>query len=198
MPDESEIRTFNLETAKECLMNNHSNSDAALAIIDGGYLWQSYWQHSDDSSNPEWNISWVDPDDNSGWLILNGNSSSNCKIKNSDNNDKGEIIWNNKAIPDTPSLNLLEQRILDSDRYPDLHPFITSNQNSWDSGIEIGYRLSVSDDNELLSIIPVNLGEGQVSIIGSNNWIESGNKHSNYFIMNGETGEMIAWYHLKE
>ena len=198
MPDESEIRIFDLETAKECLMNNHSTSDAALAIIDGGYLWQSYWKHSDDSTNPEWNISWVDPDDNSGWLILNGNSPSNCKIKSSGNNVEGEIIWNNKAIPDTPSLNLLEQRILDSDRYPDLHPFITSNQNSWDSGIEIGYRLSVSDDNELLSIIPVNLGEGQVSIIGSKNWAESGKKQSSYFIMNGETGEMIAWYHLDE
>ena len=179
-------------------MNNHSTSDAAIAIIDGGYLWQSYWKHSDDSNNPEWNISWVDPDDNSGWLILNGNSSSNCKIKNSGSNDRGEIIWNNKAIPDTPSLNLLEQRILDSDRYPDLHPIIASNQNTWDSDIEIGYRLSVSDDNELLSIIPVNLGEGQVSIIGSKNWTESGKKHSNYFIMNGETGEMIAWYHLVE
>ena len=198
MPDESQIRTFDLETAKECLMNNHSTSDVAIAIIDGGYLWQSYWKHSDDSNNPEWNISWVDPDDNSGWLILNGNSSSNCKIKSSGNNDKGEIIWNNKAIPDTPSLNMLEQRILDSDRYPDLHPLIASNQNSWDSGIEIGYRLSVSDDNELLSIIPVNLGEGQVSIIGSKNWSESGKDHSNYFIMNGETGEMIAWYHLDE
>ncbi|MGB1584284.1 MAG: SAP domain-containing protein [Candidatus Thalassarchaeaceae archaeon] len=198
MPDESEIRIFNLETAKECLMNNHSTSDAALAIIDGGYLWQSYWKHSDDSTNPEWNISWVDPDDNSGWLILNGNSSSNCKIKSSGNNDKGEIIWNNKAIPDTPSLNLLEQRVLDSDRYPDLYPFIASNQNSWDSGIEIGYRLSVSDDNDLLSIIPVNLGEGQVSIIGSKSWTESGKNHSNYFIMNGETGEMIAWYHLDD
>ena len=179
-------------------MNNHSTSDAALAIIDGGYLWQSYWKHSDDSTNPEWNISWVDPDDNSGWLILNGNSSSNCKIKSSGNNDRGEIIWNNKAIPDTPSLNLLEQRILDSDRYPDLFPFIASNQNSWDSDIEIGYRLSVSDDNDLLSIIPVNLGEGQVSIIGSKSWTESGKNHSNYFIMNGETGEMIAWYHLDD
>ena len=198
MPDESEIRIFDLETAKECLMNNHSTSDAALAIIDGGYLWQSYWKHSDDSTNPEWNISWVDPDDNSGWLILNGNSSSNCKIKSSGNNDRGEIIWNNKAIPDTPSLNLLEQRILDSDRYPDLYPFIASNQNSWDSDIEIGYRLSVSDDNDLLSIIPVNLGEGQVSIIGSKSWTESGKNHSNYFIMNGETGEMIAWYHLDD
>jgi hypothetical protein len=198
MPDESEIRIFDLETAKECLMNNHSTSDAALAIIDGGYLWQSYWKHSDDSTNPEWNISWVDPDDNSGWLILNGNSPSNCKIKSSGNNDEGEIIWNNKAIPDTPSLNLLEQRILDSDRYPDLYPFIASNQNSWDSGVEIGYRLSVSDDNDLLSIIPVNLGEGQVSIIGSKSWTESGKNHSNYFIMNGETGEMIAWYHLDD
>ena len=198
MPDESEIRIFDLETAKECLMNNHSTSDAALAIIDGGYLWQSYWKHSDDSTNPEWNISWVDPDDNSGWLILNGNSPSNCKIKSSGNNDEGEIIWNNKAIPDTPSLNLLEQRILDSDRYPDLFPFIASNQNSWDSDIEIGYRLSVSDDNDLLSIIPVNLGEGQVSIIGSKSWTESGKNHSNYFIMNGETGEMIAWYHLDD
>ena len=196
MWDESDIRIFNLETAKECLMNNHSSSDAARAIIDGGYLWQSYWEYPDNFNNPQWNLSWVDPEDNSGWIVLSGNSSLDCKIINSNNNDNGDIIWNRPAIPDTPSLNLLEKRILNYDRYPDLNPLITSNQNSWDSEIKIGYRLSVSDDNELLSILPINLGEGQVSIIGSKNWIESGKEHSSYFAMNGETGEMLAWYHI--
>ncbi len=196
MWDESDIRIFNLETAKECLMNNHSSSDAARAIIDGGYLWQSYWEYPDNFNNPQWNLSWVDPEDNSGWIVLSGNSSLDCKIINSNNNDNGDIIWNRPAIPDTPSLDLLEKRILNYDRYPDLNPLITSNQNSWDSEIKIGYRLSVSDDNELLSILPINLGEGQVSIIGSKNWIESGKEHSSYFAMNGETGEMLAWYHL--
>ena len=196
MWDESDIRIFNLEIAKECLMNNHSSSDAARAIIDGGYLWQSYWEYPDNFNNPQWNLSWVDPEDNSGWIVLSGNSSLDCKIINSNNNDNGDIIWNRPAIPDTPSLNLLEKRILNYDRYPDLNPLITSNQNSWDSEIKIGYRLSVSDDNELLSILPINLGEGQVSIIGSKNWIESGKEHSSYFAMNGETGEMLAWYHI--
>ncbi len=196
MWDESDIRIFNLETAKECLMNNHSSSDAARAIIDGGYLWQSYWEYPDNFNNPQWNLSWVDPEDNSGWIVLSGNSSLDCKIINSNNNDNGDIIWNRPAVPDTPSLDLLEKRILNYDRYPDLNPLITSNQNSWDSEIKIGYRLSVSDDNELLSILPINLGEGQVSIIGSKNWIESGKEHSSYFAMNGETGEMLAWYHI--
>lgn len=196
MWDESDIRIFNLETAKECLMNNHSSSDAARAIIDGGYLWQSYWEYPDNFNNPQWNLSWVDPEDNSGWIVLSGNSSLDCKIINSNNNDNGDIIWNRPAIPDTPSLDLLEKRILNYDRYPDLNLLITSNQNSWDSEIKIGYRLSVSDDNELLSILPINLGEGQVSIIGSKNWIESGKEHSSYFAMNGETGEMLAWYHI--
>ena len=196
MWDESDIRIFNLEIAKECLMNNHSSSDAARAIIDGGYLWQSYWEYPDNFNNPQWNLSWVDPEDNSGWIVLSGNSSLDCKIINSNNNDNGDIIWNRPAIPDTPSLDLLEKRILNYDRYPDLNPLITSNQNSWDSEIKIGYRLSVSDDNELLSILPINLGEGQVSIIGSKNWIESGKEHSSYFAMNGETGEMLAWYHI--
>ncbi|MFL2973896.1 MAG: hypothetical protein CND89_01520 [Marine Group II euryarchaeote MED-G38] len=196
MWDESDIRIFNLETAKECLMNNHSSSDAARAIIDGGYLWQSYWEYPDDFNDPQWNLSWVDPEDNSGWIVLSGNSSLDCKIISSKNNDNGEIIWNRPAIPDTPSLNLLEKRILNPDRYPDLNPLITSNQNSWDSEIKIGYRLSVSNENELLSTLPINLGEGQVSIIGSKNWVESGKDHSSYFAMNGETGEMLAWYHI--
>ncbi|MAV60232.1 MAG: hypothetical protein CMA13_02915 [Euryarchaeota archaeon] len=196
MWDESDIRIFNLETAKECLMNNHSSSDAARAIIDGGYLWQSYWEYPDDFNDPQWNLSWVDPEDNSGWIVLSGNSSLDCKIISSKNNDNGEIIWNSPAIPDTPSLNLLEKRILNPDRYPDLNPLITSNQNSWDSEIKIGYRLSVSNENELLSTLPINLGEGQVSIIGSKNWVESGKDHSSYFAMNGETGEMLAWYHI--
>ena len=197
MWDESEIRIFTLEEAKNCLRNNHSSSDASLAIIDGGYIWQAYWQHPDDVQNPQWNISWVDPDDNSGWLLLSGSSSDECSIVNSANNNQGEINWNKDSIPTTPSLYLLEQRVLNEARYPDLHDVISNSQNTWDSEVKLGYRLSVSEENEVFSIIPIDLIDGQVSMTGTRQWSNSGKENTVSFALNAQTGEMLAWYYLQ-
>ncbi len=197
MPDESEIRTFNLEDAKNCLINNHSNSEATIAIIDGGYIWQAYWKNSEDSPDFQWNISWVDPEDKSGWLLLNGINSEECTILNSGNNAQGEINWNKDSIPDTPTISLLENRILDSSRYPDLHDLISNSQNIWNYNTELGYRLSVSEESELLSIIPIDLIDGQVSMTATRQWSNLGKENTVSLGINAQTGEMLGWYYLQ-
>ncbi|MDC1419817.1 SAP domain-containing protein [Euryarchaeota archaeon] len=197
MWDESDLRSFNLEDAKQCLINNHPSSDISIAIIDGGYIWQASYNHPENSINSQWNLSWVDPDDKSGWLTLDGIDSEDCTIINSENNAQGEINWNKDSVPDTPTLSLLEQRILDEKRYPDLHDSIANSQNSWNSDVKMGYRLSVSEESELLSLIPIDLIDGQVSMSGTRKWTNSGKDNTVSFILNAQTGEMLAWYLLQ-
>ncbi len=193
MWDESEIRPFDLEDAIACLKANHSTSDAAMAILDGGYFWQGQW--SQPTGAPEWNLSWVDEDDRSGWLVLRSTDSGGCNAVEQGSNDDGEVIWNRDAIPSTQTMALLEGRILNQARYPDLQSEIAT-AGIWHSDATVGYRLSVSEDTQLFSFLPGDLGEGKVTMTAGRDWNEGGRDHSIDLAMDSETGEMVTWYHI--
>ena len=188
MPDESEIRMFDLEAAVQCLMANYSTRDAALALDSGGYIWQAAW--SEPTRSPEWNMSWVSDDDRSGWIILR----SSCSLIGEGDYEDGEFKWNREAVPETLTLDLIETRILSETRYPELNQFIDSGAN-WNTDVTFAHRLSVSEENELLGMLPGGLGEGQVTIAGSRAWEDSGRDNALSFAMNAETGRMVAWFH---
>jgi hypothetical protein len=57
MPDESAIRSWDLESALECTLANYSTSGVATAIEQGGYVWRA--STIDVNSNIQWNMSWV-------------------------------------------------------------------------------------------------------------------------------------------
>tara|TARA_B100000214_G_scaffold375513_1_gene362278 strand:+ start:6351 stop:8729 length:2379 start_codon:yes stop_codon:yes gene_type:complete len=185
MWDESEIRSFTLEDAISCLRANHSNRDITVAIDSDGYIWQS--AYSTDEVE-EWNLSWVRSDETSGWAIVS--KSNNACSFDDEGRDDGEVIWNQEAIPSTHTLKNLEARILDSNRYQDLS--ISLGESQWSEGSSFGYRLSVSEDNDLLSFLPV-VDEGQVTVAGSRDWSESNRKHNINFAMDAQTGRMLAW-----
>ena len=186
MWDESEIRSFSLEDAINCLRANHSNRDITVAIDSDGYIWQGIYSYNEDSNGgfEEWNLSWVRSDETSGWAIVRQNDE--CSFENERRND-GEITWNQDAIPSTHTLKNLEDRILDDNRYQDL-------QVSHDLvGTTYGYRLSVSEDNDLFSFLPGDLTEGQVLVVGSREWTDSNREHNVNFAMDAQTGRMLAW-----
>ena len=185
MWDESEIRSFSLEDAISCLRANHSNRDVTVAIDSDGYIWQSVYSINEVE---EWNLSWVRSDETSGWAIVS--KSNNACSFDDEGRDDGEVIWNQEAIPSTHTLKNLEDRILDSNRYQDLS--ISLGENQWSEGSSFGYRLSVSEDNDLLSFLPV-IDEGQVTVAGSRDWSESNRKHNINFAMDAQTGRMLAW-----
>ena len=185
MWDESEIRSFSLEDAISCLRANHSNRDITVAIDSDGYIWQSVYSINEVE---EWNLSWVRSDETSGWAIVS--KSNNACSFDDEGRDDGEVIWNQEAIPSTHTLKNLEDRILDSNRYQDLS--ISLGENQWSEGSSFGYRLSVSEDNDLLSFLPV-IDEGQVTVAGSRDWSESNRKHNINFAMDAQTGRMLAW-----
>ncbi len=184
--DESEIRSFSLEDAINCLRTNHSNRDITVAIDSDGYIWQGIYLYNEDSNGgfEEWNLSWVRSDETSGWAIVRQNDE--CSFENERRND-GEITWNQDAIPSTHTLKNLEDRILDDNRYENL-------QISHDLvGTTYGYRLSVSEDNDLFSFLPGDLTEGQVLVVGSREWTDSNREHNVNFAMDAQTGRMLAW-----
>ena len=184
--DESEIRSFSLEDAINCLRANHSNQDISVAIDSDGYIWQGIYSYSEDNNDDfeEWNLSWVRSDETSGWAIVRQNEF--CSFENEGRND-GEVTWNQDAIPSTHTLKNLEDRILDDNRYQDL-------QISHDLvGTTYGYRLSVSEENDLFSFLPGDLTEGQVLVVGSREWTESNREHNVNFAMDAQTGRMLAW-----
>ncbi len=190
MWDESEIRQFDLEEAVTCLKSSYPNNQATLALDSGGYIWKTSW--SKPTGEGEWNMSWVDEDDDAGWLVLRG-SPDGCEIISSGSYDSGDVSWNRDSIPSTQTMSLLEQRILSADRYPDLSQFMQSG-NSWNPEAEVGYRLSVTEDNEILSFLPGDLGDGKVTMTATRDWEENGRDKSLDLAMDAETGEMVLWY----
>jgi hypothetical protein len=190
MWDESEIRSFSLEDAINCLRANHSNRDITVAIDSDGYIWQGIYSYNEDSNGgfEEWNLSWVRSDETSGWAIVRQNDE--CSFDD-EGRDDGEVIWNQDAIPSTHTLKNLEARILDSNRYQDLS--LSLGDNQWSEGSSFGYRLSVSEDSDILSFLPGDFTEGQVTVAGSREWVDSNRKHNINFAMDAQTGRMLAW-----
>jgi len=189
MPDHSDQRNFDLEAAVDCLLANHSSTDAAVALETGGYIWQAAY------TTDEWNLSWVRDDDTAGWIILGVRESGGCNLVDQDDYDEGTTIWSRDAIPDTHSLEKLEQRVLSESRYPDLETYISSSGGNWHESVSYGYLLSVSEANEVLDSIVGDAGDGQVNVAGSRTWQESGREHTVSFAMNAESSRMVAWYH---
>ena len=54
--------------------------------------------------------------------------------------------------------------------------------------------LSVTEDNEILSFLPGDLGDGKVTMAATRDWEENGRDMSLELAMDAETGEMVLWY----
>ena len=217
MGDESSQRTFKLEDATSCMKTNHPNSAGSQALIDGGYIWQSEWSKRkvSDEQSEIWNLSWVASGDKSGWTIIENSLSDEdleCNINFEELNDDGEIKYNRQDIPDTQTLEILENRILSQTRYPDLNPLISEYdgqaESVWNSEwsetedgnensqIKLGYRLSVAEDNQIISLLPGDLGDGKVNMVAGREWVESNRNHVVGIAMDAQSAEMITWYHF--
>ena len=191
MWDESEIREFDLQIAVSCLKASYPDNQATQALDSGGYVWDAKWSRP--TGEPEWNLSWVDEGDNSGWLVLQ-KSSEGCSILSSGSNDEGDVKWSDSR-PSTQTISILEERILTEGRYPGLAEYIQSG-DSWHVDTTVGYRLSAIEDNDYLSLIPGDIGDGKVVMIAGRDWESGDRSNSVEMAMDSETGEMILWYHI--
>ena len=179
MPDESDIREFDLEAAVDCLMTNHSSSDAAEALQSAGYIWQATY------SADEWNMSWVDDDENSGWVVLR-HRDSGCILAEEHDYDEDTVSWDRNEIPETLTLGLMEERMLSESRYPELNQFI-SNGTGWNPSMSYGYLLTTAS----VDMLSLNM----VTAAGTRSWEDSGRDNTVSFAIDAESGRMVGWYH---
>ena len=194
MPDESAIRSWDLESALECTLANYSMSGVATAIEQGGYVWRASTIVV--NSNIQWNMSWVTEDERAGWTVVEENNGG-CSLIDDENMDDGTVQWNRNAIPETLTMNSLESRLLSSSRYPGLNMHINDGSGGWGDGVEYGYRLSVTQDNEIFDLIPINLGEGAVTVNVEKSWTDGNNRnHDVVCVMDAENARLLGWYHF--
>jgi len=194
MPDESSLRAWNLESALECTLANYSTSGVATAIEQGGYVWSASTVMVD--TNIQWNMSWVTEDERAGWTVVQEDNGG-CSLVDDENMDDGTVQWNRNAIPDTLTMNTLESRLLSSSRYPGLNIHINDGIGGWDDDVEYGYRLSVTEDNEIFDVIPISLGEGAVSVYAEKSWTDDNNRnHDVVCVMDAENARLLGWYHF--
>ena len=194
MVDESEIRGFPLEEATACLKSTYPGHQSSQALDSGGYVWNSEWSHQ--GEYPEWNLSWVDDMDRSGWLVLRQvtpPAPDGCEMTSDGTNPAGEVSWNRDDIPRTQTMDLLETRVLEDERYPGLSQYLESG-GDWHEQAKVGYRLSVTQDNEILSLLPGDLGK--VTLTAGRDWENGGRDRSVDMAMDAETGEMVLWYYV--
>ena len=194
MPDESAIRSWDLESALECTLANYSTSGVATAIEQGGYVWRASTIVV--NSNIQWNMSWVTEDERAGWTVVEEDNGG-CSLIDDENMDDGTVQWNRNAIPETLTMNSLESRLLSSSRYPGLNVHINDGSGGWGDGVEYGYRLSVTQDNEIFDLIPISLGEGAVTVNVEKSWTDGNNRnHDVVCVMDAENARLLGWYHF--
>ena len=191
MPDRSDDRSWPLEQAIACIINQTlvGAEEASAALATGGYVYRAV---DDRSHGPtEWNVSWVD-DNDAGWVRVEERT-ENCEVI-----DKASIGGDDKpahrreSIPTTASLQQVEERIIDPNRYPILASDIASG-GSLSDDTSIGYLLTVPPEaSDLLDLID-GLQEGSVVVFGQREWTESEMDHTLSYAIDGETGRMAGW-----
>ena len=193
LPDNSTVRPFTLEKAVSCVISDSDAFGAAQIALNGdGYVFAA----KDDRSglDPIWTLSWVSSVE-AGWVRVTWPGGENCL-----NSGDGPLTGDEKPdharnqIPQTYTLALLENRMLSSDRYPDLHPQIINNGQLQDD-VQIGYSLVVPEENAVsdwlddLGFLP----DGQVTVYLERTWTEGNIEHSLRVGMDGESARMGGW-----
>lgn len=193
MPDNSTIRSFTLEKAITCVISDADAFGAAHIALNGdGYVFAA--QDDRSGNSPVWNLSWVSSAE-AGWVRVTWPGGENC-LNSGDapltGDDKPEHARN--QIPQTYTLALLENRMLSSDRYPDLHSQISNNGQLRDD-VQIGYALVVTEENAVsdwlddLGFLP----DGQVTTYLERTWVEGDVEHSLRVGMDCESARMGGW-----
>lgn len=192
--DESTIREFTIEEAVECLMNSSSPSGVRSAINDDGYLWKV--NHRQENGEI-WNLSWVDPQDDAGWTEVKGSSSESCEVINDGTMSSSDSPgYNLNAIPETLSLSVLENRMLEMDGLDEPGSVMGLN-NGLNSDVSIGAILLATTSSDLLDILTSqqNIDQGEVGFTASRTWTEGSAEHNYDVAMDAERGRMIGWIH---
>ncbi len=190
MPDYSEDRSWPLEDAVTCIINQTLEAEeASSALLSGGYVFRAIDDRS--HGNTEWNVSWVH-DNDAGWVIVEQRT-ENCTVLSKgafDANDKP--AHRRESIPTSASIKQIEERITDPNRYPTLTSEIAPS-GSLSDDTTIGYFLTVPPEAGDIFDLLEGFQDGTVAVFGEREWTENGLDHSLEYAIDGTSGRMVGW-----
>ena len=200
MPDESTLRTHNLEAAIDCLDYLQTSASGAVAALDdGGYVWRAIDQQY--ATSTQWNISWIATDDIAGWVTFNMTgtpSQENCQFDKKGSYDE-TVSYNREFIPKVLNISTIEESLLDSTRFPMLtsDQGLFANAGNYHPETRVGYLVVVPGSG--INTILTNIGDatdGASTVDISRDWTEDGwNKRFN-LIADATDGRIIGWNYV--
>ncbi len=201
-PDASNMREHTLEQAMQCFDHIGGAASGANAALDGGgYIWRGLDKRS--GSTTQWNVSWVAPDDTSGWVLfeLDGEpSSDNCTYL-----DKGTFeelaSYNRESIPAVVNISLLEERLSDTSRYPQLSGVdgVFDSSGNYHADSRMGFLVAVPGDgaNDILGQL-TSTSVGATTLDLSRTWNEGIWDHTFAVAMDATDGRVVGWTKLSQ
>jgi hypothetical protein len=201
-PDASSMREHTLEKAMQCFdYIGGSASGAKAALDDGGYIWRGLDQRT--GASTQWNVSWVALDDTSGWVLfeLTGEpTSDNCTYL-----DKGSFeelaSHNRESIPAVANISTLEERLSDTQRYPQLtgSEAIFDSTGDYHMDSRVGFLVAVPGDgaNDLLGQL-TSTTVGATTLDLSRTWDEGIWEHTFAVAVDATDGRVVGWTKLSQ
>ena len=201
-PDASSMREHTLEKAMQCFdYIGGSASGAKAALDDGGYIWRGLDQRT--GASTQWNVSWVALDDTSGWVLfeLTGEpTSDNCTYLN-----KGSFeelaSHNRESIPAVANISTLEERLSDTQRYPQLtgSEAIFDASGAYHADARVGFLVAVPGDgaNDLLGQL-TSTTVGATTLDLSRTWEEGIWEHTFAVAVDATDGRVVGWTKLSQ
>ena len=201
-PDASSMREHTLEKAMQCFdYIGGSASGAKAALDDGGYIWRGLDQRT--GASTQWNVSWVALDDTSGWVLfeLTGEpTSDNCTYL-----DKGSFeelaSHNRESIPAVANISTLEERLSDTQRYPQLtgSEAIFDSTGAYHTDARVGFLVAVPGDgaNDLLGQL-TSTTVGATTLDLSRTWEEGIWEHTFAVAVDATDGRVVGWTKLSQ
>ena len=201
-PDASSMRQHTLEQAMQCFDHiGGSASGASAALDNGGYIWRGLDKRN--ASITQWNVSWVHPDDTSGWVLFEVTgepSSDNCTYL-----DKGSFeelaSYNRESIPVVANMSTLEQRLSDTTRYPQLSGMdgVFDSSGAYHTDTRIGFLVAVPGDgaNDLLGQL-TSTSVGATTVDVSRTWQEGIWEHAFAVAIDATDGRVVGWTKLSQ
>ena len=204
MPDNSSLRSENLEDAVGCLTSGHVSVAAAAksALNDDGYIWRARDDRSSDNGTTRWNLSWVSSDPNSGWVEIDvaGNpSSANCTYIAHGGHDES-VAHSRDDIPEVLSLQVIEEDLTDVMRFSILtgdDGFFTAS-GEYHPETRVGILVVTPDSEYTDWLNQLNSGDtGATTIDITRSWTSTSGgvdwDNSLSLAMNANTGQVVGW-----
>ncbi len=201
-PDASSMREHTLEKAMQCFDYIGGSASGAKAALDaGGYIWRGLDQRT--GSTTQWNVSWVHPDDTSGWVLfeLTGEpTSDNCTYL-----DKGSFeelaSHDRESIPAVANISTLEERLSDTSRFPQLTGMegVFDSSGAYYESTRIGFLVAVpgAGANDLLGQL-TNTPLGVTTLDLSRTWEEGIWEHTFVVAIDATDGRVVGWTKLTQ